>query len=874
MRDQTTRLILAALMAALVCGIAGRLRAQETEVLPSGDKAGWYIVKTGDTLEGITQRFLGSPRWWRENWKLNPDIKDPHKLHPGQRIKIILSRNVIAKSAEVKQVARHVDKKPAPASWLPATVGDKLQQKDGLRTLEKSSAAIGFDDGAGLVLTENSLIFLREPPPVHRDVPRDSIEIIDGQADLETHYAPAHKSGIQVIVSGATTKPKSGGGAQTQTRARNDKGSAQFMVYKGEAAVEAAGKSVVVPKGMGTAVPPGGAPGKPEKLLEAPQPVEPLAGATLAASGSLRWKPVESAASYVVEVCRDMVCASLADRAVGVTTTAWEPHSLPSGKLYWRVTAKAASGLDGFPSAPVEFAGGKSVNGRVVAERDASGAADGRPGVSVKLYRDGGDGLPNGADDVLAGETRTRSDGTYSIGVGGAGTYWIAVDSRSVTPSARLMSPGAEVWPEQTRGPIGGLCADGRGGTRELSAAGPCFGGRRAGVSDDARDLATSEHVARVVAGSEDVDGIDFGFSFDVVTTVRDGDDDMASAGRSVQGSLRQFVSNANAISGPNAMRFVPVEAANAASGEAKWWSIALAATLPDIIDSDTAIDGAVGAMGGGPASPSLNPGTINAAVTVGRAATALQPVDRPQLEVLGPARGRNVFLTRGRVSIRGMALSGALAAIETYGPLELENVTIGTRADGAAGGGGVHGLTVLDRSTTRLRRVFITGQKESGILVESPSGEARIDAENLEVTACGLGSRTGDGISLHSDSSAIRHSYIHDNRVDESAALGGSGIEIWADGSAQAPSADTNVIEECTIAHHRTGVIISTSASGNTLRGNVISDTGGSAVTVNSFKIGIVPARNRLIGNDYSRIGGTAVEIEGNVQIENDAGK
>ena len=46
--------------------------------------------------------------------------------------------------------------------------------------------------------------------------------------------------------------------------------------------------------------------------------------------------------------------------------------------------------------------------------------------------------------------------------------------------------------------------------------------------------------------------GLHFGFSFNVVTNARGGDntDDDPSAARTIQGSLRQFLANANAIAG------------------------------------------------------------------------------------------------------------------------------------------------------------------------------------------------------------------------------------------------------------------------------------------------------------------------------------
>ena len=48
----------------------------------------YYTVQKGDTLWDLSEEFSNSPWEWPEIWHYNPEISNPHRIYPGQKILI------------------------------------------------------------------------------------------------------------------------------------------------------------------------------------------------------------------------------------------------------------------------------------------------------------------------------------------------------------------------------------------------------------------------------------------------------------------------------------------------------------------------------------------------------------------------------------------------------------------------------------------------------------------------------------------------------------------------------------------------------------------------------------------------------------------
>jgi len=51
-----------------------------------------YVIKQGDTLWGLSDRFIKDPRYWPNMWAKNSQITNPHVIYPGQKVRVYPDR--------------------------------------------------------------------------------------------------------------------------------------------------------------------------------------------------------------------------------------------------------------------------------------------------------------------------------------------------------------------------------------------------------------------------------------------------------------------------------------------------------------------------------------------------------------------------------------------------------------------------------------------------------------------------------------------------------------------------------------------------------------------------------------------------------------
>jgi hypothetical protein len=79
MKNRMTALLLLALAILVFPGFALANDHEEPTI---------YVIKKGDTLWGLSERFLKDPHYWPGMWSNNSQITNPHMIYPGQKVRI------------------------------------------------------------------------------------------------------------------------------------------------------------------------------------------------------------------------------------------------------------------------------------------------------------------------------------------------------------------------------------------------------------------------------------------------------------------------------------------------------------------------------------------------------------------------------------------------------------------------------------------------------------------------------------------------------------------------------------------------------------------------------------------------------------------
>jgi uncharacterized repeat protein (TIGR01451 family) len=536
-------------------------------------------------------------------------------------------------------------------------------------------------------------------------------------------------------------------------------------------------------------------------------------------------------------------------------------------------TIPVVFGISGTVFEDINYGGGL---GRSLAT--ASGVAVGTA-ATVELYDGSGNFVATTQTSTAAGTL-----GRYTFAVATAGTYTVRV----VNSTVRSTRPGsvAGLLPVQTyngstdrvggEDPLRGD-APANSGTQTLAALSVATAGTTTGTIAESQQAIT-------LSGTTGSTGRDFGFSFDVVTNAND-------AG---QGSLRQFLTNANTLTNaglaqvgqpagkevsifmiPNgATTGVPAGLRSGlTSGLTNGVAVITPATLlPAIADAGTSVDGttqttnignsnagvlgAGGNVGTGPNGVDETSGTTDDLV--------LSQTNRPEVQIqngAGLAIGLDVRVAG--TTLRGLSVVGfgnvgnddnnANVRVSNVGNFLIEGNFLGlaatkpdfsTSGTASSGGddlrilGGTGNGTATGATASIVQNNLIGYSNGKGIGVEG--GSTGIVIRNNEIRNNGIGTTNLDGIDIETSSNiVVTGNLIVDNAadgVDSYNSVGGNvitGNTITGNGRANGETPGVRVY-----------------GAGTTVSQNIIRDNYGAGIMVQATGTNNTFSLNSISGN------------------------
>lgn len=214
------------------------------------------VVKPGDTLWSIANKYLKDPTKWDEILKYNKSLSsDPTVALPGMTLSVPtqMIKEELRAAHLVTRVNTVMFRRSATSAWKTGTDNMELFRNDWIRTLDDSSAAVRFLDDDLLRLGANSMAVIK---PVNKDY---AVELKRGGTFIGR---------AKIVTAGAVVTPQSKDTRYVAT-VRDDM-STKVEVLRGEAMVAAAGQTVAVKAGMSSDVTLGLAPSVPVQIADMP----------------------------------------------------------------------------------------------------------------------------------------------------------------------------------------------------------------------------------------------------------------------------------------------------------------------------------------------------------------------------------------------------------------------------------------------------------------------------------------------------------------------------------------------------------------------------------------------------------------------------
>jgi hypothetical protein len=516
-----------------------------------------------------------------------------------------------------------------------------------------------------------------------------------------------------------------------------------------------------------------------------------------------------------------------------------------------------------------------TITGTVFEDRNYGG------GAGRSLAASGGTAIPNVRVEIYTStgafsrSTNTNASGVYTVNGLSAGTYTVRVANRSIASTRGGGCAAGTCLPVQTfrtdASPMPVSAVTDRVGGQNPALIDSVNNTTSATLASLTTATTTPQSITSVVLANNGttVSGVNFGFNFDTIVNT-------ANTG---QGSLRQFVVNANALTGEGSLAqagltagfetsvfMIPNGVANPgqntgyanqltlAGANAGAARITLASALPAITGANTILDGRTQTSNvrASPGGAETNPFQVGTGGIVGTSGIVLPLFGRPEIVI--NAAGTQVSGTAASVYIAGVAVENGGIIVSGNGSL-VQDCLVGTNADGTVGTayGASYGITIGAGTGISIVHNYVK-VNNSGIRGDATGANAVIqynEVDSLTGAPGGGQTNTFDGILIINSAAniTIRYNLAKNQR--------GGGLEFgFGAGSVTATVTENTITSNGytsagSPSTEPINVAFYSLAAGTaiTFSNNVVSASGGPGVVVETAT-GIVITQNHIFGN------------------------
>jgi hypothetical protein len=303
-----------------------------------------YIVKPGDTLWGLTEKYLLDVSYVPRLQELNR-IADPSVMPVGMRLRIpvawMRSAPAVARfvavhgDVRVETVSRHTERRAVP--------GASVDAGDIVRTQAGSHAALAFFDGSVVSLHPDSMLLLKVMWAYVAGLNAVRVELAPGRLESRVRAQPGQSTRFEIQTPAGITSVR---GTDLRVSVPADENLSRTEVLEGEVVVAGAGKDVVVPAGYGTVVRAGAPPAPPAMLLPPPD-LTGLPERLVSLPAEMDFPAVSGAVAYRVQLAQDNAFEQVVFEGTSDTPHVSLPELLPNAHYVVRVRAVDVAGLEG-----------------------------------------------------------------------------------------------------------------------------------------------------------------------------------------------------------------------------------------------------------------------------------------------------------------------------------------------------------------------------------------------------------------------------------------------------------------------------------------------------------------------------------------------